>query len=93
MEAAAKITDLNNNDNKLRFYVANNNLTKNNEIFAFLNCYTFYKPTWSDHTKFALAVNIDSVDLKHETKSTFSKLLIKIGNRKTDVTRNCSIHC
>lgn len=81
MKTAAKITDLNNNDNKLSYYIANNNLTKNNEIFAFLNCYTFYI-SWSDHTKFALAVNIDSVDLKHKTKATFSNLLIKIGNRK-----------
>lgn len=43
MKAAAKTTDLNNNDNKLRSYIANNNLTKNNEIFGFLNCHTFYR--------------------------------------------------
>lgn len=81
MKAAAKTTDLNNNDNKLRYYIANNNLTKNNEIFALLNCYTFYI-SWSDHTKFALAVNIDSVDLKNKTKAPFSNLLIKVGNIK-----------
>lgn len=46
MEAAAKITDLNNNDNKLRCYVANNNLTKNNEIFAFLNLYKYIIPLY-----------------------------------------------
>lgn len=28
MKTAAKTTDLNNNDNKLRYYNANNNLTK-----------------------------------------------------------------
>lgn len=55
----------------------------------YLVSYTFYKSTWSDHTKFALAVNIDSVDLKHETKAKFSKLLTKIGKEKSDVTRNC----
>lgn len=59
----------------------------------YLFFYTFYKSTWSDYTKFALVVNIDFVDLKHETKAKFSKLLIKVANRKTDATRNCSIHC
>lgn len=69
MKAAAKSRDLNNNENKLRSYIADNNHKKNYEIFSFFN---FYKSTWSDQPKFTQTVKANSVDLKHQTKAVFN---------------------
>lgn len=71
MKAAAKSRGPNNNENKLRSYVADNN-HKNYEIFSFFNLNTYYKSTWSDQPKFAQTVKANSVDLKHQTKAVLN---------------------